>query len=45
MFASKIPLHTGDVLPNPFHGVEHHIHMGSHPPVFEKAHLLDPKKP
>jgi hypothetical protein len=27
-------LRTGDVTPTPTHGVEHHIIMGSHPPVF-----------
>jgi hypothetical protein len=26
------------------HGVEHHIHMGSHPPVFTKSRRLDPEK-
>jgi hypothetical protein len=31
-------LHTGDVMPTPTHGVEHHINMGSHPPVFTKSH-------
>jgi hypothetical protein len=25
-------------------GVEHHIHTGSHPPVFEKFRCLDPEK-
>jgi hypothetical protein len=37
-------LHTGDVMPEPTHGVEHHIHTGSHPPVFAKARRLDPHK-
>jgi hypothetical protein len=31
-------------MPTPTHGVEHHIHMGSHPPVFAKSHRLDPEK-
>jgi hypothetical protein len=35
---------TGDVMPKPTHGVEHHIHTGSHPPVFAKACRLDPQK-
>jgi hypothetical protein len=34
---------TGDVIPTPTHGVEHHIHMSSHPPVFAKSHRLDRK--
>jgi hypothetical protein len=37
-------LRTGDVLPTPYHGVEHHIHIGSHSPVFAKACSLDPEK-
>jgi hypothetical protein len=37
-------LRTGDVMPNPTHGVEHHIHTGSHPPVFAKSHRLDLEK-
>jgi hypothetical protein len=37
-------LRTGDVLPKPTQGVEHHIHTGSHPPVFAKARRLDPQK-
>ncbi len=37
-------LHTGDVMPEPTHGVEHHSHTGSHPPVFAKARRLDPQK-
>jgi hypothetical protein len=37
-------LRTGDVLPIPSHGVEHHIHIGSHSPVFAKACSLDPEK-
>jgi hypothetical protein len=35
---------TGDVMPKPTHGVEHHIHTSSHPPVFAKARRLDPQK-
>jgi hypothetical protein len=35
----------GDVVSNPSRGVEHHIHTGGHPPVFAKAHGLDPEKP
>jgi hypothetical protein len=35
---------TGNVMPTPIHGVEHPIHMGSHPPVFAKSHRLDPEK-
>jgi hypothetical protein len=35
---------TGDVMPTPTHGVEHHIHTGSHPPVVAKACCLDPEK-
>jgi hypothetical protein len=31
-------------MPEPTHGVEHHIHTGSHPPVFAKARRLDPQK-
>ncbi len=34
----------GDLVPNPTHGVEHHIHMGGHPPVVAKARHLDPDK-
>ncbi len=37
-------LRTVDVMPEPTHGVKHHIHTGSHPPVFEKARCLDPQK-
>jgi hypothetical protein len=38
-------LHTGDVKPTPNHGVENHIHAGSHPPVFfTKSHHLNPQK-
>ncbi len=37
-------LRTGDVKPTPTHGVEHHIHTGSHPPVFAKSRRLDPEK-
>jgi hypothetical protein len=32
------------VKPTPTHGVEHHIHTGSHPPVFAKSRRLDPEK-
>jgi hypothetical protein len=35
---------TGDVKPTPTHGVKHHIHTGSHPPVFTKSRRLDPEK-
>jgi hypothetical protein len=43
---AKFPsiLRTGDVVPNPSHGVEHHFHTGEHTPVFAKAHRLDPEK-
>jgi hypothetical protein len=37
-------LRTGDVKPTPTHGVEHHIHIGSHPLVFAKSHRLDLEK-
>ncbi len=37
-------LRTGDVKPTPTHGVEHHIHTGSHPPVFAKSCRLDLEK-
>jgi hypothetical protein len=37
-------LRTGDVKPTPNHGVEHHIHTSSHPPVYAKSRRLDPKK-
>jgi hypothetical protein len=37
-------LRTGDVKPTPKHGVEHHIHTGSHPPVFAKSRRLDQEK-
>ncbi len=37
-------LRTGDVMPKPTHGDEHHIHINSHPPVFTKARRLDPQK-
>jgi hypothetical protein len=42
----KVPstLSTGDVMPIPTKGGEHHIHTGSHPPVFAKSHRLDPEK-
>jgi hypothetical protein len=32
------------VKPTPIHGVQHHIHTGSHPPVFAKSCCLDPEK-
>jgi hypothetical protein len=35
---------TRDVKPTPTHGVEHHIHTGSHLPVFTKSRCLDPEK-
>jgi hypothetical protein len=37
-------LRTEDVKPTPTQGVEHHIHNGSHPPVFEKCCRLNPEK-
>jgi hypothetical protein len=37
-------LRTGDVKPAPNHGVEHHIHTGSHPRVFVKSRCLGPEK-
>jgi hypothetical protein len=37
-------LRTGDVKRTPTHGVEHHIHIGSHPSVFAKSHHLDLEK-
>jgi hypothetical protein len=37
-------LRTGDVKPTPIHGVEHHIHTGSHTPIFAKLRRFDPKK-
>ncbi len=37
-------LRTGDVRPAPNHRVEHHIHTGSHPPVFAKSRRLNPEK-
>jgi hypothetical protein len=45
-YCKKFPsiLRTGYVKPTPNHGVEHHIHTGSHPPVFAKSHCLDPEK-
>jgi hypothetical protein len=45
-FLRKFPfiLRTGDVMPTPTDGVEHHIHTGSHPPVFAKSCPLDPEK-
>jgi hypothetical protein len=37
-------LRTGDVMPTPTHGVKHHIHTGSHPPVFSKSCRLHSEK-
>jgi hypothetical protein len=37
-------LRTEDVKPTPQHGVEHHIHTGSHPLVFAKSRRLDLEK-
>jgi hypothetical protein len=37
-------LRTKNVKPAPNHGVEHHIHTGSHSPVFVKSRRLDPQK-
>jgi hypothetical protein len=37
-------LRTGDVMPTPTYGVEHHVHTGSHPLVFAKSSRLDPEK-
>jgi hypothetical protein len=37
-------LRTGDVMPTPTHGMEHHIHTGSHLPVFAKFCCLDSEK-
>jgi hypothetical protein len=34
-------LRMGDVMPTPTHGVKHHIHTGSHPPVFAQYRRLD----
>jgi hypothetical protein len=31
---------TGDVMPEPTHGVEHHIHTGSHPLFLQKPAAL-----
>jgi hypothetical protein len=46
LLLQKFPsiLRTGDVKPTPTHGVKHHIHTGSHPPVFAKSCRLDPEK-
>jgi hypothetical protein len=33
---------TGDVMPTPIHGVEHHIHPGNHP--LAKSRQMDPEK-
>jgi hypothetical protein len=35
---------TGDVMPTPVHGVEHHIHSSGHLPVFAKSCRLDLEK-
>ncbi len=35
---------TADVKLTPTHGVEHHIHTGSHPPVFAKSCRLNPEQ-
>ncbi len=45
IYFKKFPsiLGTGDVMPTPTHGVGHHIHTGSHPPVFAKSRHLDPE--
>jgi hypothetical protein len=42
----KLPsiLRTEDMKPTPNYGVEHHIHTGSHPPVFAKSLRLNPEK-
>jgi hypothetical protein len=46
LLQKKFPsiLRTGDVKPTPTHGVEHHIHTGSHPPVFAKSRRLEQEK-
>jgi hypothetical protein len=31
-------------MPTPTHGVEHHIHTGSHPPVLAMSRRLDLEK-
>jgi hypothetical protein len=45
-FASKIPLHFENrgCEANTKAWGEHHIHTGSHPPVFAKSRRLDPEK-
>ncbi len=45
LLLQKFPsiLLSGDVKPTPTHGVEHHIHTGSHPPVFAKSRRLNPE--
>jgi hypothetical protein len=42
----KLPsiLHTGDVMPTPTSGVEHHIQTDSSPLVFAKSRHLDPEQ-
>ncbi len=37
-------LRNGDVKPTPTHGVKHHIHTSSHPPVIAKSRRLHTKK-
>ncbi len=45
LYCKKSPLlRTWDVKPTPTHGVKHHIHTGSHPPVFAKSRRLDSEK-
>jgi hypothetical protein len=46
LLLKKFPsiLRMGDVVPNPSHGVQPHIHMGGHPPVFAEARPLDAEK-
>jgi hypothetical protein len=45
-FLQKFPsiIRTSDLVANPSHGVEHHLHGGGHLPIFAKAHRLDPEK-
>jgi hypothetical protein len=46
LYCKKFPsiLRTRDVKPTYTHGVEHHIHTGSHPTVFANSCHLDPEK-
>ncbi len=46
LLLQKLPtiLCSGDVVPNPSHGMEHHVHTGRHPTVFAKACSLNPEK-